>query len=406
MAYEPAAAKDSPRAYYLFLRSQGIPPLQAVQRVEERFGPPKTDKEKAKDEQMNSLMQMGGNIGGLLLTSEIMRGFPNLGGLFGSGSAGAGTAGAGAGTAGAGAGAAKVGTGVATPKLLGAKTVGGTGTGSSSSLGAAGSYALPAIAAAITLNNMYETGGKDILRGKGDRADWTNQAVNNAPLLSMILGSGGFLPVATALPLANIGLRLLGKKSIGHYMTTGKSDAQLNRDDFRGFLKEKGVVDDNYEITLANGSKFNIGLDGKTKYTNTDGKTTRNAWDVDFSNPLAKMAVNKIDPIIRSMYANPPKGVNPEQYTGMLVNAVTSGAKNEQDVMANINAITNKGQLGRTQPPPTTPPTTQAAPPAITPPAPQQNQVKGPAPLNQPPPPIAPTGNMSIRDLLNLYMRK
>jgi len=389
MAYEPAAAKDSPRAYYLFLRSQGIPPLQAVQKVEERFGPPKTDKEKAKDEQKNQLAQMGGNIGGMLLTSEIMRGFPNLGGLFGAGSAGAGTAAAGttaAGTAGAG-------TTVATPTLLGAKVV--PGAASSSGLSSLASVGLPALAIIAGLSETWEGGGKDILRGRGNKQDWANMGAN------AILGVG-----------PNLALRWMGKPSLGRMMTSGKSDAQLNRDDFRGFLKEKGVVDDNYEITLANGSKFNIGLDGKTKYTNTDGKTTRNAWDVDLSNPLAKIAVNKIDPIIRSMYANPPKGVNPEQYTGMLVNAVTSGAKNEQEVMANINAITNKGQLGRTQPPPTTPPTTQAAPPAITPPAttppiaPQQNQVKGPAPIAQLPETIAPTGNMSIRDLLNLYMRK
>jgi hypothetical protein len=404
MAYEPAAAKDSPRVYYAFLRSQGIPPLQAVQKVEERFGPPKSDKDKARDDQLNSLVQMGGNIGGLLLTNEIMRGFPNLGGLFGSGSAGAGAAGAGAGTAGAG-------TTVATPTLLGAKVVPGAAA-QSSALGSVGSVALPVAVGALALNNLWEGGGKDILRGRGNRADWTNSAFNTAPLAAGALLGPAAIPFAAALPLANLGLRLMGKRSLGQMMTTGKSDAQLNRDDFRGFLKEKGVVDDNYEITLANGSKFNIGLDGKTKYTNTDGKTTRNAWDVDFSNPLAKMAVNKIDPIIRSMYANPPKGVNPEQYTGMLVNAVTSGAKNEKEVMANINAITNKGQLERTQPPPTTPPTTQVAPPAVTPPAttpplaPQQNQVKGPAPIAQLPETIAPTGNMSIRDLLNLYMRK
>ena len=347
---------------------------------------------------MNQLAQMGGNIGGLLLVSEIMRGFPNLGGLFGSGGAGAGAVEMPTALGGAGIlkGASGAGGTVATPTLLGAKVV--PAAGQASTLSSIGSVALPAAAIGLGLNQLYEGGMKDILRGRGDKADWTNTG------LAVATGGIGGLP--------NLALRLMGKRSIGKMMTTGKSDAQLNRDDFRGFLKEKGVADDNYEITLANGSKFNIGLDGKTKYTNTDGKTTRNAWDVDFSNPLAKMAVNKIDPIIRSMYANPPKGVHPEQYTGMLVNAVTSNAKNEQEVMANINAITNKGQIGRTQPPPTAPPTTQAAPPAITPPAttptpaPQQNQVKGPAPISQPSTTMPPTGNMSIRDLLNLYMRK
>jgi len=379
MAYEPAAAKDSPRAYYLFLRSQGIPPLQAVQKVEERFGPPKTDKEKAKDSQMNSLMQMGGNIGGLLLTSEIMRGFPNLGGLFGSGGAAAGTATAGT----AAAGTAGAGSTVATPTLLGAKVVPGAAA-EGSTLASMGSVALPALAVIAGLSETWEGGAKDILRGRGNKQDWSNMGIN------AVTGVG-----------PNLVLRWLGKPSLGRMMTSGKSDAQLNRDDFRGFLKESGVADDKYEITLADGSKFNVGLDGKTKYTNTDGKTTRNAWDVDFSNPLAKFATDQIDPIIRQMYANPPKGVNPEQYTGMLVNAVTSNAKTQADVKANLARIIKDGkiQAGST-PPTTTPPATTTAP------APQPNQVKGPAPISQSPTTIAPKGKLSIRDLLDLNLRK
>jgi len=284
---------------------------------------------------------------------------------------------------------------VATPTLLGAKTVGAAPAGSGASIG---SVALPAIGAAITLNNMYETGGKDILRGKGDRADWTNQAVNNAPLLSMVLGSGGFLPFAAALPLANIGLRLLGKKSIGHYMTTGKSDAQLQRDDFRGKLKEKGVADKDYNVTLADGSKFNIGLDGKTKYTNIDGKTTRNAYDVDLNNPLAQHAIKRIDPYVAEMYAN-QMGIPREQYVGMLVNASTSNAKTPEEVDANIDTITGKK--------PATPPAQQPT----QPPTQAQNQpngtTKGPAPLPAPTPaqpnpqnPIMAPPKLSVGDIL------
>ena len=134
-------------------------------------------------------------------------------------------------------------------------------------------------------------------------------------------------------------------------MTTGKSDAQLQRDDFRGLLKETGVANKNYEVSLADGSKFNIGLDGKTRYTNVgeniDGKTTRQAWDVDFSNPLAKFATDQIDPMIRSIYAEAPKGVKPEQYTGMLVNAVTSNAKSQQDVQNNIQAMLGKSTFAQ-----------------------------------------------------------
>jgi hypothetical protein len=229
-----------------------------------------------------------------------------------------------------GAGATGAGT-VATPTLVSATTTGAPASGA----GAVGGIALPVAAAAITLNNAWETGMKDILRGRGTREDYLNQAANISPVGR----------------IANIGLRLAGKRSIGQMMTTGKSDAQLMRDDFRGVLKETGVADKNYQVSLADGSKFNIGLDGKTRYTNVgeniDGKTTRQAWDVDFSNPLAKFATDQIDPMIRNIYAEAPKSVKPEQYTGMLVNAATSNAKSEQDVLNNIQAMLGKSTFAK-----------------------------------------------------------
>jgi hypothetical protein len=173
---------------------------------------------------------------------------------------------------------------------------------------------------------------KDILRGRGDRADWANQGVNIAT---------GFVP--------NTVLRLMGKPSIGRMMTSGKSDAQLLRDDFRGKLQETGVADKNYKITLANGDQYDIGKDGKAKLTNIDGKTTRRTWDVDWDNPLAKYAVDKLDPRVRSIYTEEAAkaGIPVEQYTGMLVNAATSNAKNEKEVDANINAFLGKSGLDK-----------------------------------------------------------
>jgi hypothetical protein len=201
-------------------------------------------------------------------------------------------------------------------------------------VGAVGSVAWPVALAVGTLSNAWETGMKDILRGRGTREDYINQAVN--------MGTG-FLP--------NTALRLLGKRSIGKMMTTGKSDDQLMRDDFRGLLKETGVANKNYEVSLADGTKFNIGLDGKTRYENVgeniDGKTQRQAWDVDFSNPLAKYATDQIDPMIRSIYAETDGKVKPEQYTGILVNAVTSNAKSEQDVLNNIQSVIGKSNFAK-----------------------------------------------------------
>lgn len=320
----PALIESDPKAYYLWLQTQGMSPLQAAQQVQAKFGAPKSpdqmQKEAADQQFKNQLAQTGGMVGGTL---AVTKGVPAIASLFSGGAA------------------------PATPTLLGAKIVGGgaastagagtAGAGaaaSGSTLGAVGSAALPIAAVGIGLNQLWESGMKDILRGRGTREDWINQGVNVAT---------GFLP--------NMALRLMGKRSIGKMMTTGKSDAQLLRDDFRGLLKQTGVADDNYNVTLADGSQFNIGLDGKTKYENVgeniDGKKTRNAWDVDFSNPLAQFAVDKIDPMIRNIYQGGDGKLKPEQYTGMLVNAVTSNAKSEEDILANINAMLGKSNFAK-----------------------------------------------------------
>lgn len=340
---DPQITYQDPLAYIAWLRTRGLNPLQIQEAVYTRFGPGKTPEQRqreAESQQSNSeLSQVGGAVGGAVVAGEALRGFPNVAGLFSTAPA--------ATTATTATTAGTTGATVATPQLVGANVVGGQ-TAGASTLGSVGSVALPAALTAATLSNAWETGMKDILRGRGTREDYTNQAVNMAT---------GFAP--------NTALRLLGKRSIGKMMTTGKSDAQLQRDDFRGILKETGVADKSYHVTLADGSKFNVGLDGKTRYKNVgeniDGKKERQAWDVDFSNPLAKYATDQIDPMIRSIYAGSPKSVKPEQYTGMLVNAATSNAKSEQDVQNNIQAMLGKSTfakeagVGVTPPPPPRP---------------------------------------------------
>jgi hypothetical protein len=342
----PPFARSNPQAYYAWLTSNGFPHRAAYDQTTAIFGQPKTPEEQQREAAANAqragLAQTGGAVGGALIAGEALSGFPTIGGMFGSSTAPT----------------------LAVPKIVGVKAVGaGTGaatgagatgagatttgaTTGASTLGSIGSVALPVAVAVAAINNAWETGMKDIVRGRGDRADWTNQGAN------MILGAG-----------PNIALRLLGKRSIGAMMKSGKSNAQNLRDDFRGDLKEAGVADKDYMVTLADGTKFNIGLDGKTKYQNVgkniDDKTTRNAWDVDFSNPLAKFASDKIDPMIRNIYGadNVKAKFFPGQYTGMLVNAAASNAKSEADVMANIETMLGKSKFAQqagvgVQPPP------------------------------------------------------
>jgi len=344
----PPQAQGSAQGTYLWYVSNGFPPQMAYDLTVEKFGPPKSAEEQAREAAKAAEKFGYAKIGGQLLGTA--------GGIYAAGK----LASVG-GAAGAGAGAGAVGTGaVAQPALLGgAKILGGSGAAvgggtaaggaaGASTLGAIGSVALPVAAAALAINNAWETGMKDIVRGKGNREDWINQGFN--------LTFGG---------LPNIAARMIGGRSIGAMMTSGKSMPQKIRDDFRGHLKEAGVADDDYMVTLADGTKFNIGLDGKTKYQNVgeniDGKSERNAWDVDFTNPLAEFAVEKLDPMIKGIYGgdNPDAKVFPSQFTGMLVNAATSNAQSEEDVIANIESMLGESKfakgLGLTPPKPAAP---------------------------------------------------
>lgn len=363
----PPAKGMSALDYYNTLTSQGLRPYEAYNAVQASFGAPKTPQQQAEDaasaDQKAELAQTGGTIGGLLIGQEAMRGFPNVAGLFGSGAGATGTT------------AGTTGTTVATPTLLGAKTTAPLATTApGSTLSSVGSVGLPALAVIAGLSETWEGGMKDIVRGRGNRQDWANMGVN---------AIGGVGP--------NLALRWMGKPSIGRKMTSGKSDAQLLRDDFRGKLKETGVADKDYNVTLASGDKYNIGKDGKAKLTNVDGKTTRRTWDVDFENPLAKYAVNILDPRVRSVYTAEADaaGVPVEQYTGMLVNAATSNAKTEKDVLANINVMLGKSGLDKGA----------GAPIATRPPAP----IASNASLIQM---EAPGKKTSIRDILQSNMNK
>jgi len=357
----PPAKGMQPRDYYNQLISQGMRPYDAYKAVEANFGPPPSAEQQAADQaaadQKAGLAQTGGTIGGLLLGQEALAGFPTVSGWFGGG---------------AGAGAVEM------PTALGGETaLGAAPVAEGTTLGSIGAVALPVAAVGLALNNAWETGMKDILRGRGDRADWANQGVNLAT---------GFVP--------NTVLKLMGKPSIGRMMTSGKSDAQLLRDDFRGKLQETGVADEDYKITLANGDKYDIGKDGKAKLTNIDGKTTRRTWDVDWDNPLAKYAVDKIDPRVRSVYTEEAAkaGIPVEQYTGMLVNAATSNAKNEKEVDANINAFLGKSGLDKGAGP--TISTRPLAPIAPT----MKPIVK---PITESVVPEQPQKKLSFRDILN-----
>lgn len=78
----PAFARSSPRAYYAWLTSQGLRHREAYDQTTSIFGQPKTPEqianEQADAKQKSGFAQIGGAIGGAVLTNEALRGFPNV----------------------------------------------------------------------------------------------------------------------------------------------------------------------------------------------------------------------------------------------------------------------------------------------------------------------------------------
>lgn len=207
-------------------------------------------------------------------------------------------------------------------------------------------YAGGALALGAYLSNMYEGGVKDIVKGKGDKRDYTNLFMDINPVTAPI----------------NMGLRLAGLPSVGKRLASGKSKAQESRDAGRGLLVNSGVSDSNYNVTLADGSTYGIGADGHAELKNVgkniDNRETRHAYDVDFSNPLAVAAIPELNLLADKVLGADADSVRKEQLVGQLSNAVTSNAKTPEDVKRNIQAIQAKYSA--------TPPAAPAAAPPVS----------------------------------------
>lgn len=59
-------------------------------------------------------------------------------------------------------------------------------------------------------------------------------------------------------------------EKLGLSIGGGKSSDQKGRDKDRAILKQGGILDDKYNLTLSDGSKVNLGLDGSVKNYNVD----------------------------------------------------------------------------------------------------------------------------------------
>lgn len=167
------------------------------------------------------------------------------------------------------------------------------------------------------------TGAKKFLSGDADQTNYFEQAA----LFTM---SGGTSVIPTI------------EKFVGG---GGKSTGRKLRDGWRGGLREAGIVDEKYNVTLADGSKYDLGLDDNAvKLTNAEGKERR-TYDIDWDNKLAKHSVpdahlfaiaTGLDPTSSS------KASTFDRVTAQIVNAATSNAKSADGVHANFRSMMSK----------------------------------------------------------------
>jgi hypothetical protein len=135
------------------------------------------------------------------------------------------------------------------------------------------------------------------------------------------------LGTAIGAALGAIGGGLLGSIKIGKH-----ADQKL-RDQVRALLVEKGVLDQNYTIGLADGSRFDIGYDGGPK-KQLGG---RRPYETDPANPHTKYAVSWLNPIVAFLSQGNQKVQT--DFVGYLANAAVSNAKSINDVKANVTTI-------------------------------------------------------------------
>lgn len=111
---------------------------------------------------------------------------------------------------------------------------------------------------------------------------------------------------------------------------SGKGEDQRNRDNLREQLQNIGVIDDNFQIRLSDGSVFDLGQDGSKQIYNIDWSKDVNQDILGAVNPLAHIVANG-------------QGKQASDVAGMLYNAMMSGG----DPMKNVQLLYDAFGLDR-----------------------------------------------------------
>lgn len=185
-------------------------------------------------------------------------------------------------------------------------------------LGGFAPYVSGAIAGGYTGYNQI-TGAKKFLSGKGDETTLLEQG-------SLFALTGGASIFPTIKNLVGGG---------------GKSSGRKMRDSWRAGMQQSGVIDKDYQVTLADGSKYDIGKDDGAKLVNSKG-VERNTFDVDLDSKLATDSIPDAHLFAISTGLDPTSHSKQDTFhraTAQGLNAATSNASTPEQVRANFKAM-------------------------------------------------------------------
>lgn len=120
---------------------------------------------------------------------------------------------------------------------------------------------------------------------------------------------------------------------LGGMFGSGKDKDQMGRDQVRKAMQQQGGIDEAFNVSLADGTKFNIGLDGGGVIKTKSGKEI-SPYNVDTDNPFAHQSVAWADPIAAILTGGDPKLRS--DFAGYFTNAAMSNANTLEGVRANI----------------------------------------------------------------------
>ena len=174
-----------------------------------------------------------------------------------------------------------------------------------------------------------------------------------ATLSGMAAGATFGATIGSSVPVVGTIIGLVIGAAVGGLMGafgSGKSSAQKGRDAWRDAMEQGGFahkIDGSHHVTLADGTEYNIGKDGGHKLKNVDG-TERLTVDIDQSNPLAGNSIDVAHLFAIATGLNPTDHSKSWMFHGAVaqsLNAATSNAKTQRDVLDNYRAFLTKGGI-------------------------------------------------------------